>query len=79
MGTKYGGSQRVVHSSLMMDKGCLGTHDPQLKVGDTQEMVFSETDDGPFYIMPENERQKLKEGDLENWKFVTINKMKLLK
>ena len=76
MNKTYGGYQIFLHSSLMKE-GCLGTHDFQLKIGDTQEMVFSENYVGPFY-MPENERQKLKEGDLDSSKFVTISKTILL-
>ena len=74
----YGGSQRVMHSSLMKYQGCLDKHLPKLAVGDTQEMMFLIDDSGPFY-MPENERLKLKEDDLEKFKFATIQKNKLLK
>ena len=78
MNKYYGGSQRVMHSSLMKDQGCLDKHLPKLAVGDTQEMMFLRDDSGPFY-MPENERLKLKEDDLEKFKFATIQKNKLLK
>jgi len=57
-----------------MKEGCLGIHgihERILQIGDTQEIVFAENDDSPFY-MPEDERQKLKEGDLESSKYDTI-------
>ena len=53
-------------------------HLPKLAVGDTQEMMFIRDDSSPFY-MPANERLKLKEDDLENFKFATIQKNNLLK
>ena len=41
-------------------------------------MMFLRDDSGPFY-MPANERLKIKEDDLENFKFAIIQKNKLLK
>ncbi len=77
MNSFYGGKQRRVHNSTMVE-GCLGTNDPILKLGDTQSMIFTGADDGPFY-MPENERQKLKEGNLLSSKFINIDKNTLIK
>ena len=54
MNKSYGSSERVIHSSLMKE-GCLGIHVRLLQIGDTQEMVFAENDDSPFY-MPEDDR-----------------------
>jgi hypothetical protein len=38
--------------------GYLGTHDPMLRVGDTQSFVFTEEDEGPFYLTPEERQQR---------------------
>jgi hypothetical protein len=37
----------MMRNTIMVD-GCLGPHEKQLTVGDTQTMVFSENDDGPI-------------------------------
>ena len=33
-----------------MTEGCLGAFDPFQQIGDTQEMIFSEKDDGPLLV-----------------------------
>ena len=44
MNIGYGGTQR-------MTEGCLGAFDPFQQIGDdTQEMIFSEKDDGPLLL-----------------------------
>lgn len=51
---------------------------PDVVVGETQDLNFKDTDQGPFN-MPENERRCLKNGNLSSSKFVTIKKETLLK
>jgi len=43
MNIGYGRTQR-------MTEGCLGAFDPFQQIGDTQEMIFSEKDDGPLLV-----------------------------
>jgi hypothetical protein len=44
MNIGYGGTQR-------MTEGCLGAFDPFQQIGDdTQEIIFSEKDDGPLLL-----------------------------
>ena len=51
MNKYWGGKQRVMHSSLIKNKeGHLGPYNPILKPGDTQDMIFSGLDRGPFYM-----------------------------
>jgi hypothetical protein len=62
----------------MMTKESLGPHYPLLKCNDCQEMVFTKSSNGPFYMDPE-ERIILREKDLVTAKFVMKNRKKLLK
>jgi hypothetical protein len=77
MNKEYGGKQRSIHSSTMT-KESLGPHSPLLKCNDNQNMVFTESSDGPFYMDPE-ERIILRENDLVGAKFIMKDRKKLLK
>ena len=57
----YGGSQPKMRNTTILDQSFLGPHqhNQKLKVGQTQSMVFTNTDDGPFYLSHE-ERQSRK-------------------
>ena len=51
MNKYWGGKQRIMHSTLIKSKeGYLGPYNPILKPGDTQDMIFSGLDRGPFYM-----------------------------
>ena len=60
MKVKFGGKQKVLRDSIILEQdGYLGPyhHNKMLQVGDTQSFVFSDTDDGPFYLQDRNERR----------------------
>jgi len=44
-----------MHASRIVDASCLGPYPKTLSVGDEQSMMFTETDQGPFYV---NEPQR---------------------
>ena len=52
MSKTYGGrAQRKMRETIIKQSlGYLGPHSPKLQVGDTQSMVFSATDSGPFWM-----------------------------
>jgi hypothetical protein len=51
MQTLWGGKQSHIRDSITECKeGFLGPYSPKLHPGDTQTMVFSEDDEGPFYL-----------------------------
>ena len=77
MNSMYGGKQRRIHDTRIV-QGCIGDFKSTLELGDIQNMQFNLMDTGPFYL-PDNERLKLKEGDLSTSKFASINKNMLLK
>lgn len=53
----FGGAQPEMRDSVIKEfRGYLGTHNPKLRVGDTQTFQFTATDVGPFYLTPQ-ERQ----------------------
>jgi hypothetical protein len=39
-----------MRTTVIVDEGCIGTHDPKLAVGDTQTLVFGPEEVGPFYM-----------------------------
>ena len=55
----FGGKQPKMRSSKIIDETYLGNYDKLLNVGDIQTMVYSENDEGPFYLSPQD-RQRLK-------------------
>jgi hypothetical protein len=53
MAKNYGGNQsRLRDATIYQEEGILGPFPRKLSVGDVQEMVFRETDDGPFWLSP---------------------------
>jgi hypothetical protein len=59
MGQKFGGAQPIMRDTkIEVFNGYLGTHDPKLRVGDTQSFVFTDQDEGPFYLTPEERQQR---------------------
>jgi hypothetical protein len=58
MTKSFGGKQGKLRDTVIkQQQGYLGPHDPKLKVGDAQHMIFQPTDEGPFWMTPE-EREK---------------------
>jgi hypothetical protein len=60
MNAGYGGNQPTMEpSEILAEEGYLGPidHPKKLKVGDKQYFVFESTDDGPFWMSPE-ERER---------------------
>ena len=56
MSMKFGGSQPKMRDTVIMDDYYPFEHkdgSPVLKQGNTQRMVFRETDEGPFWLTPE--------------------------
>ena len=50
----FGGAQPKMRCSVIKAfNGCLGTHNPKHRVGDTQRFQFAATDDGPFHMTAE--------------------------
>jgi hypothetical protein len=37
---------------IVQEKGFLGPHSPKQKVGDGQQMIISEANEGPYYLKP---------------------------
>jgi hypothetical protein len=47
----WGGKQEKPRSSqILEEESFLGPPSPNLKVGDVQQMIYSETDEGPYYL-----------------------------
>ena len=58
MSKNFGGSQPLMRdTTILSDNGFLGPHSPQLKIGDTQSLIFKPEESGPWYLSPE-ERQR---------------------
>lgn len=55
----FGGQQPKMRDSMMKTAEYFGPFNRNLEVGETQHMVFQETDDGPFW-MTDQERQENK-------------------
>ena len=67
MSKSYGGKQRVIRPTLIREeRGYLGSCNRKLNPGDTQHFIFSETDEGPFWMNPvereERRHNKILEG-----------------
>jgi hypothetical protein len=55
MSVNWGGKQDKVRDTEIKDvAGYLGPYSPKLQVGDVQKMVFTENDEGSFYMSPIN-------------------------
>jgi hypothetical protein len=54
MSKSYGGVQPMMReTTILAEEGFLGPHLPELRVGDTQSMIFLANDSGPWYLTPE--------------------------
>ena len=57
MSKSYGGTQsRLRDAPIYQEEGILGRFPRKVSVGEVQEMVFRDKDDGPFWLIP-TERQ----------------------
>lgn len=54
----YGGSQPKMRESFLETDDHLGPFPGQLKKGDTQKMIFSDNDTGPFYLTTTNRKKR---------------------
>lgn len=59
MSKGYGGAQAKMRDTIILqDEGYLGPHSPILKAGDTQSLVYLESDSGPWYLSPEQRQSQ---------------------
>ncbi len=81
MTKSFGGSQRKMRNTLIKkEKGYLGPYRRKLNPGDTQSMVFLETDDGPFWMSSEErENTRLDKQIQDKVKVRTLQKDELKK
>ncbi|KAI2505686.1 hypothetical protein MHU86_8745 [Fragilaria crotonensis] len=58
MSKYFGGSQPIMReTTIMASEGFLGSHIPRLQVGESQSMVFTSNDKGPWYLQSDEERE----------------------
>jgi hypothetical protein len=77
MSKSYKGSQpRMRDTTIMAEQGFLGPHSPTLHVGNTQSLVFSVDDSGPWYLTPE--QQAIRRHERRSKKPVEKSKKQLL-
>ncbi|KAI2504135.1 hypothetical protein MHU86_10335 [Fragilaria crotonensis] len=56
------GEQNIMRDSIIKgEDGYLGPHNRSLNVGDVQSMVFRSTDNGPYWMTPEEQEQTRKD------------------
>ena len=81
MTKSFGGSQRKMRNTLIKkEKGYLGPYRRKLNPGDTQSMIFLETDDGPFWMSSEErENTRLDKQIQDKVKVRTLRKDELKK
>jgi len=62
--------------TILKEDGFLGPHSPQLRVGDTQSLIFKDNDSGPFYLSPE--QRELQRHDRPTGKHKHVERSKKL-
>ena len=75
MSGKWGGKQSRMRKTKILD---VGPYPRKLNVGDEQDMVFVEGDDGPFYMKPDDQRKKKYDSFTGETKVVEKTKKKLI-
>jgi hypothetical protein len=81
----FGGKQPKMRSSVLTDKNCFGKfHNASypLQLGDEQQMVFSDTDEGPFYLssaVKQRRKYDKNTGKLQKRYILKENLIKMLK
>ena len=64
MNKEYAGAQpQMRNTRIESAEGYLGPYSPTLSVGDYQSMVFTDGDDGPFWLSPELRLKKKHDKD----------------
>ena len=74
MSGKWGGKQSRMRKTILD----VGPYPRKLNVGDEQDMVFVEGDDGPFYMKPDDQRKKKYDSFTGETKVVEKTKKKLI-
>ena len=75
MSVRYGGKQGKLRNTKIRE---VGTYGRTLDVGDEQLMTFSDSDDGPFYLTPEEQIRKKYDQFSGVTKIIEKNKKKLM-
>ncbi len=57
MSKSFGGRQKKPWNPAIKENDYLGPYNWMLRVGDVQKMCFQSTDDGPFWMTPEEKEQ----------------------
>ena len=57
MNLSFGGAKPKMRQTEITE-GCLGPHDPKLKIGEKQQLVFQCGDEGPFWMSPEEREHR---------------------
>jgi hypothetical protein len=79
MSKSYGGAQPVMRETIIMaEEGFLGPHLPELHVADTQSMVFTAGDTGPWYLSPDQQALQRHDRPTGKSKLVERSKKQLL-
>ena len=73
----FGGKQpRMRDTTILAEEGFLGPHSPMLGVADTQSMVFTVDDTGPWYLTPD--QQAIQRHSRPTGKFKRVERSKKL-
>ncbi len=64
--------KKLQETAIKQENGSLGPYSGTLRAGDVQKMCFQSTDDGPFWITPEEWEQNCKD-------IIIPSKMKICK
>jgi hypothetical protein len=79
MSKSYGGAQPMMReTTILAEEGFLGPHLPELRVGDTQSMIFIADDSGPWYLTPEQQSSQRHDRSTGKTKLVERSKKQLL-
>jgi hypothetical protein len=79
MSKQFGGLQPVrKNTTILSDIGFLGKHSPQLRIGDTQSMIFKPEDIGPWYLLPKERDWQRHNRATGKWKLAEQSKKMLV-
>ena len=81
MSRSFGGraQRKMRETTIKQSQGYLGPHSPKLQVGDTQSMVFSPLETGPFWMTEAQREETRHDRILEEEKTREFTKDELLK
>ncbi|KAI2492111.1 hypothetical protein MHU86_22447 [Fragilaria crotonensis] len=75
MSKSFGGAQARMRDTLIMAQdGFLGPHLPSLTVGDTQSLIFKDSDTGPWYL--NDDQREIQRRDRPTGKIRTVERSK---